>query len=49
LFGLPIRIEVTQRRLARRLILSEFDFNTPLDESLFDTTAPAGYTVQQAQ
>lgn len=45
--GLPIRIEVVQPEPARRLILSEFEFDMQVDESLFDaSTAPAGYQLQ---
>ena len=30
----------------RRIIMSEFDFTTPLDEALFSTEAPAGYSLK---
>lgn len=43
--GLPIRMELAQPSASRRLIMSDFDFDPKLDESLFSTTAPAGYTV----
>ncbi len=45
--GLPTRIEIVQPRVARKVILTDFDFDTPLDESLFATTAPPGYTVSR--
>ena len=30
----------------RRIIMSEFDFTTPLNEALFSTEPPAGYSVE---
>lgn len=33
----------------RRIIMSEFDFTTPLDEALFSTKAPEGYSVEVEQ
>lgn len=47
--GLPIRIELVHPRLARRLIMTEFEFDVLFDESLFSTMAPEGYRVQKAE
>jgi outer membrane lipoprotein-sorting protein len=33
----------------RRIIMSEFDFTTPLDEALFSTDAPSGYSVEHSR
>jgi len=47
--GLPIRIELVHPTLSRRLIMSDLQFNTVFDESLFSTTAPEGYTVERTE
>lgn len=39
--NLPALIEADQRD--RKLIMSDFDYTTPLDESLFDVNVPVGY------
>jgi outer membrane lipoprotein-sorting protein len=39
--GLPVLIEADQGN--RMLIISDFDYSTPLDDSLFDIKVPAGY------
>jgi outer membrane lipoprotein-sorting protein len=45
--GLPIRVELRQDILERTLIMSDFEWDIKLDESLFSTTAPEGYAVQK--
>jgi len=45
--GLPIRVELRQDRVGRTSITSDFEWDIELDESLFSTTAPEGYTVQE--
>jgi outer membrane lipoprotein-sorting protein len=47
--GLPIRVEIRQPTVARTVAISGFDFDVNFDESLFSTTAPAGYTVQKVE
>jgi len=47
--GLPVRIEIIQPELARTVTLNDFDFTTALDESLFATSAPEGYTVTRRE
>ena len=45
--GLPIRAEMTMAMFANaKMTLSDFVFNLDMDESLFSTEPPAGYTVQ---
>ena len=45
--GLPVRAEVTMAVFANaKMTLSDFVFNPDMDESLFSTEPPAGYTVQ---
>ena len=45
--GLPVRAEVTMAVFANaKMTLSDFVFNLDIDESLFSTEPPAGYTVQ---
>ncbi len=44
---LPIRIELRQPQIQRTMLMTDFDFDTPLDDALFDTTAPAGYSVER--
>ena len=45
--GLPVYVEVRQDVLERTLIMSDFEWDIELDESLFSTTAPEGYTVHE--
>jgi outer membrane lipoprotein-sorting protein len=45
--GLPVYVEVRQDPVARTLIMSDFEWDIDLDESLFSTTAPEGYTVHE--
>jgi outer membrane lipoprotein-sorting protein len=47
--GLPIHVEIRQPTVGRTIVISRFDFNANLDESLFSTTAPAGYTVEKVE
>ncbi len=47
--GLPVRIELVQKKLKREIVLEKFDFNVDFDKSLFSTTAPKGYTVQKVE
>ncbi|MBC8869480.1 MAG: hypothetical protein H8E44_08685 [Planctomycetes bacterium] len=45
--GLPVRAEMTVAAFANaKMTLSDFVFNLEMDESLFSTEPPAGYTVQ---
>lgn len=41
---LPVRIELKQPNAKRTLTYCEFDFDANLEESLFSTTVPDGYT-----
>jgi len=43
---LPIRIELVQPRIERRIVMSDFDFDVEFDDALFATTAPEGYAVE---
>jgi outer membrane lipoprotein-sorting protein len=44
--GLPLRIESTMPGPPQAVVsMSEFQFNLPLDDSLFSTAPPEGYTV----
>ena len=45
---LPLRLIIQHHNSPepRRIIMSEFDFTTPLDEALFSTEAPAGYSLK---
>jgi hypothetical protein len=36
-------------KVPRRMIMSDFDFTTPLDASLFSTEPPTGYSVTSQQ
>lgn len=47
--GLPIRLELVQPTLSRRLIMTEFEFDVVFDESLFNTSTPQGYTVERVE
>jgi outer membrane lipoprotein-sorting protein len=45
--GLPVRIETVWGGIPRtEVVMSDFEINIELKESLFDTTPPEGYTVQ---
>ncbi len=45
--GLPVRAEVTMTMFANaKMTLSDFVFNLDMDELLFSTEPPAGYTIQ---
>ena len=45
--GLPVRAEMTMAMYAKvKSTLSDFTFNMAMDESLFSTEPPPGYTVQ---
>jgi outer membrane lipoprotein-sorting protein len=45
--GLPVRAEMTMAMYAKvKSTLSDFTFNMAIDESLFSTEPPPGYTVQ---
>jgi outer membrane lipoprotein-sorting protein len=44
---LPIRVEQTSTDPSASVVLTDFRFNVPLDESLFSVDVPPGYTVQQ--
>ncbi len=43
---LPLRVEIIHVGMGRKITMSEFKFDVDLDESLFSTTAPEGYTVE---
>jgi outer membrane lipoprotein-sorting protein len=45
--GLPVRVKIRQDDLARTLVMSDFEWDAEMDESLFSTTAPEGYTVHR--
>jgi hypothetical protein len=47
--GLPVRIELVQPTVGRRVIMSEFEFDVDFDEAMFGTTAPEGYRVEKVQ
>jgi outer membrane lipoprotein-sorting protein len=45
--GLPVRLETVWSGIPRtEVVMSHFEFNVPLKESLFDVTPPADYKVQ---
>lgn len=44
---LPVRTEVIHVGQGTKIIMSEFTFDVDLDEALFSTTAPEGYTVEK--
>ncbi|MEJ2703397.1 MAG: hypothetical protein P8Z79_13240 [Sedimentisphaerales bacterium] len=46
---LPVCMEIIHVGMGTKIILSEFKFDVDLDESLFSTTAPEGYTVEKKQ
>lgn len=41
---LPVRVEVLNVVGGRRFVMTDFDFETPMDESGFSTDIPSGYT-----
>ena len=44
--GSPVRIEMTTAIMPNvKVTMSDFEFNVPLDESLFSVEPPAGYEV----
>jgi outer membrane lipoprotein-sorting protein len=45
---LPIRVEYRGKEPRTTLIMTDFRFNVPLDESLFSVEVPSGYAVQQS-
>jgi len=45
---LPIRVEFTSKDPSTSVVMTDFRFNVPLDESLFSVDVPPGYTVQQS-
>lgn len=47
--GLPVRVELGQPSLGRTIVMSGFKFDEQFDETLFSTTAPAGYHVQKIE
>ena len=44
--GLPVKIEVVHARRNGKIVLTDFDFETVLDESLFSTVPPEGYDLK---
>lgn len=44
---LPVRVEIIHVGQGTKIMLSEFTFDVDLDETLFSTTAPEGYTVEK--
>jgi hypothetical protein len=44
---LPVRVEVTSTEPSTRVVMTDFRFNVPLDESLFSVDVPPGYSVEQ--
>ncbi len=47
--ALPLQIDLLHVQRDQRIIMTEFDFETPLDPSLFSTSAPEGYTVRSTE
>ncbi len=47
--NLPVRVELRQPSSGRTIIMEDFEFVTEFDESLFDTTAPEDYAVQNIE
>ncbi len=45
---LPVRLEIVHTNVGRKIILSDFEFTADLDESLFSTAVPDGYTLRIA-
>lgn len=46
---LPVHFETIHVQTGRRIITNQFEFDVDLDESLFSTTAPEGYTVEKVE
>jgi len=44
---LPVRFRIIHVQADRTILLEQFEFDVPFDETLFSTTAPAGYTVKK--
>ncbi|HNS19435.1 MAG TPA: hypothetical protein PKH24_03000 [Sedimentisphaerales bacterium] len=44
---LPVRLDIIHTNVGRRIILDRFEFDVALDKTLFDTTAPEGYSVKK--
>jgi outer membrane lipoprotein-sorting protein len=44
--GLPVKMEIVHSKRNRTIVLTDFDFETELDESLFLTVPPKGYDLQ---
>ncbi len=47
--GLPLQVDLLHVKKDQRIIMTNFDFETPLDASLFSTAAPEGYEVRAAE
>lgn len=47
--GLPIRIELFQQTIGRKIVMRDFKFDIDFDKSLFSTTAPKDYTVRKVE
>ncbi len=45
--GLPIRLELVQPTINRKVTMTDFRFDGEFDKSLFSTTAPEGYEVRK--
>ncbi len=45
--GLPIRLEIVQPTINRKVTMTDFRFDGEFDKSLFSTTAPEGYEVRK--
>lgn len=45
--SLPIRVEETGTEPSTKVVMTDFRFNAPLDESLFSVDVPPGYSVEQ--
>ena len=44
---LPVRVEQIVAEPSTRVVMTDFRFNVPLDESLFSVDVPPGYSVEQ--
>jgi outer membrane lipoprotein-sorting protein len=45
---LPIRVEQISTEPSTKVVMTDFRFNVPLDESLFSVDVPPGYAVEQS-
>jgi hypothetical protein len=45
--GLPVKIEVVHPKAKQKIVMDRFDFETKLDDSLFLTTPPEGYELNE--